>query len=227
MTIPDSPKRRNIVLKNPDLNPYVAELERYEKFIWSRDPEEIEEFEDYLKSQPIVLDLGCGSGNFLRDMARAMPHRNYLGFELRYKRLVLGARKIQKWGIENVRLVQARAEEIAEWFVPGSVHQIHVNFPDPWPKTRHRKNRMIQPKFLDTLKMQLEKGGNFQFKTDHREYFAEALGTFEASEEFEVCELSWDLHNSEFKASNINTEFESLFLSKGLPVYYLKALPKG
>ena len=221
-----SPKRRHLVVKNPDQNPYVTELEQFNKYIWTDDPQEIGEYTAFLEGS-LVLDLGCGSGNFLRDAARAFPERHFLGFELRYKRLVLGARKLKKWGIENVRLVQARAEEIDEWFSPNQLYQVHVNFPDPWPKKRQRKHRLIQEPFLEKLNQLLTKDGNFQFKTDHKEYFEEVLGLIKDSKWFSLAELSWDLHNSEFKPNNIDTEFEKLFLSKGLPVYYLKAFPKG
>lgn len=226
MTEP-APRRRHIAAKDPRKNPYTQEILKHEDLIWLEAPEHTAELADFADAQgPLVLDLGCGSGNFLRHWAQRAPHTRFVGFELRYKRLVLGARKLKKWGLENVRLAQARAEELDQWFGPGTLDRVHVNFPDPWPKKRHRKHRLIQEPWLVKLKSRLKPEGEFWFKTDHREYFQASLELLQSTPHFEVVELSWDLHNSEYAAENVLTEFEMLFRSKGLPVYHLKARPR-
>ncbi len=174
-------------------------------------------------SKPIVVDLGCGAGNFLRDYALLFPEYNFYGFELRYKRLVKGALKFKKHNIPNVRLIQARAEDLALWFPQGSLKEVYVNFPDPWPKTRHLKHRLITPGFLERLSGLLEENGTFVFKTDHREYFDPVKSLIESSGLFEVTGYSEDLHHSPFNEQNIPTEFELLFKTKGYPIYYIKS----
>lgn len=219
-------RREQIAAKDHSKNPYTKEILDYQDFIWLEAPQQTPEREAFLEpSAPWVADLGCGSGNFLRHWAQREPQTRFVGFELRYKRLVLGARKLRKWGIDNVRMAQARAEEIEQWFGAESLTRVHVNFPDPWPKKRHRKNRLIQEPWLEKLNQVLRSDGQFWFKTDHREYFESSLELIERTPHFEVDQLSWDLHNSEYAAENILTEFEMLFRSKGLPVYHLTARP--
>jgi len=207
-------------------NPYTQSIHEHSDLIWMDGTPPAGKLESFLSDgAPVVLDLGCGAGNFLRDSALKFPEERFIGFELRYKRLVLGARKMKKWGIKNVRLSKMRAEKLGEWIKPQSLDRVHVNFPDPWPKTRHRKHRMIQAPFLAELQKMLKSSGVFQFKTDHREYFESSLELLKETPYFEVIELSWDLHQSEYKDDNVYTEFERLFLSKGMPVYHLKARP--
>jgi len=207
-------------------NPYTQSIHEHTDLIWMDGVPPQEEFESFREGDhPLVLDLGCGAGNFLRDSALKFPEERFIGFELRYKRLVLGARKMKKWGISNVRLSKMRAENLGKWIGLETLDRVHVNFPDPWPKKRHRKHRMIQAPFLADLQKLLKQTGVFQFKTDHKEYFESVVELLKETSYFEVVELSWDLHHSEYKDENIYTEFERLFLNKGMPVYHLKARP--
>ncbi len=174
-------------------------------------------------SKPIIIDLGCGAGNFLRDYARLYPDFNFYGFELRFKRLVKGALKFKKHKLTNIRLIQARAEDITSWFPSGSIKEVNINFPDPWPKKKHLKHRLMTAGFLVKLNDLLEEGGHFVFKTDHCDYFRPVKSLIEESGLFDVVGCSEDLHNSPFNEHNIPTEFEQLFLSKGYPIYYIKS----
>ena len=173
-------------------------------------------------SRPIIVDLGCGAGNFLRDYALSLPDTDFFGFELRYKRLVKGALKFKKRNLTNVRLIQARAEDIALWFPPGSIREVNINFPDPWPKKKQLKHRLITADFLVILRELLEENGRFVFKTDHQDYFCLAKKLIEESGAFEIIGYTEDLHNSPLHEQNIPTEFELLFKNKGYPVYYIK-----
>jgi len=172
---------------------------------------------------PIVIDLGCGAGNFLRDYALRHPEYDFYGFELRYKRLVKGALKFKKHNLNNIRLIQAKAEDVTAWFPNRSVREVHINFPDPWPKKRQLKHRLITPRFLAGIGCMLETGGHLVFKTDHQDYFRPVRSLIEESGLFDVVGYSEDLHNSPLNEENIPTEFEQLFRSKGLPIYFIKS----
>jgi tRNA (guanine-N7-)-methyltransferase len=208
---------------NPDRNPYVSRLEEHRDIIKTLPIESNLEFFDFVRSPgPLIVDLGCGAGNFLRDYAVCRPETRFVGFELRYKRLVKGAVKLKKHAITNVRLVQARAEDIDLWLPQNSTKEIHVNFPDPWPKNRHRKHRLISERFLSTLRRLLTPEGSFFFKTDHEDYFHYVVDRIDACPFLETTAYSEDLHRSEYNEYNILTEFELLFKKKGFPVFYLK-----
>lgn len=217
------------VLPNPKRNnPYILEIQNHQDRIWFSPEEAGADLAEFVAAPgPLRLDLGCGAGNFLRSWALAEPQARYVGFELRYKRLVVAARKFNKSAVHNVRLAKARAEDLTSWFAPKTLDRVHVNFPDPWPKARQQKHRLLGQRFLGDLKTLLAQKGEFWFKTDHKEYFEWALGQIELSGLYELVELSWDLHHSPYQEHNLLTEFEGLFLSQGLPVYHLKAIPKA
>ncbi len=209
----------------PELNPYVSKLEEYREIITTLPIEANAELRDFIQlPNRLILDLGCGAGNFLRDYASISKQSNFIGFELRYKRLVKGAIKLKKRNLFNVKLVQARAEDIDLWFSDRKVDEIYINFPDPWPKKRHHKHRLMSVAFMDKVRKILDaENGFLVFKTDHKEYFDSVVALFQQQvTEFKIIERSDDLHNSEFNEHNIYTEFESLFKGKGYPVYYLK-----
>ncbi|OGH01045.1 MAG: tRNA (guanosine(46)-N7)-methyltransferase TrmB [Candidatus Lambdaproteobacteria bacterium RIFOXYD1_FULL_56_27] len=209
-------------------NPYILEIQNHQDQIWFSPEQAGADLADFVSGPGALrLDLGCGAGNFLRSCALAEPQARFVGFELRYKRLVVAARKFKKSQLQNVRLAKARAEDLTSWFAQGTLDRVHVNFPDPWPKARQQKHRLLGQRFLADLKVLLKKEGEFWFKTDHKEYFEWALGQIEACGFYEVVELSWDLHHSPYQEHNQLTEFEGLFLSQGLPVYHLKAILKA
>lgn len=206
------------------MNPYVAKVQQHSDIIMSQNSEGDPDRSGFISfSKPIIVDLGCGAGNFLRDYARQYPDYNFFGFELRYKRLVKGALKFKKHNLENIRLIQARAEDIASWFPAGSIREVNINFPDPWPKKRHLKHRLMTADFVAKLSQLLEEQGHFVFKTDHQEYFHPVVELVKESGLFDVVGYSEDLHNSPLNEQNIPTEFEQLFQSKGYPIYYIKS----
>ncbi len=208
---------------DPDLNPYIAQIQHHKDIIRTASIDDVPSFHDFTDlSRPVVVDLGCGAGNFLRDYALSTPDCSFVGFELRYKRLVKSAIKFKKHGITNVRLIQARAEDVALWFPPRSIKEVHINFPDPWPKKRHRKHRLISSEYLKTLAALLVANGRLAFKTDHEDYFHAVINLIEHESLYEIVERSEDLHNSIYNRENISTEFELLFKNKGYPVYYVK-----
>lgn len=210
---------------DPKVNPYVEAIKEHEDVIWQSKKDQKFDFGFFSdQNKKVILDLGCGAGNFLRDYAKNCPEYNFIGFELRFKRLVKGALKFKKWNIDNSKLVQGRAEEIGCWFEPSTIKEININFPDPWAKKRQKKHRLITLDYMKEMHNVLEPGGNFVFKTDHREYFFTVVELLKQQVDFKLMEYSEDLHNSEYNEKNIPTEFEGLFKSQGCPVYYLKTV---
>ncbi|MCP4298503.1 MAG: tRNA (guanosine(46)-N7)-methyltransferase TrmB [Proteobacteria bacterium] len=205
-------------------NPYIAELENHTDIIKRVGKGAFFNVDTFCHpDRRLILDLGCGAGNFLRDYAEAFPQYNFIGFELRYKRLVKGAIKFKKGDLSNIRLVKGRAEEIPSLFQSNSIDEININFPDPWAnKKRQLKHRLITSNYLEKIYPLLKNGGNFVLKTDHQEYFNWVLNILGKQKRYKLIEFTEDLHKSEFNESNIPTEFELLFRGKNFPVYYLK-----
>jgi len=140
-------------------------------------------FEPFL-SPPLRLtvDLGFGRGELLLELAGAEPQAAFLGVEYSYKRVLKLARRLARTPLRNLRLVCATAEAIVEDRLPdGFVHAFWINFPDPWPKKRHHRRRLIQQPFVRQLARRLEPGGTLHVATDHEGY-AEAIAEVLAGE---------------------------------------------
>ena len=129
----------------------------------------------------LVVDVGFGRGELLLELARSAPGCAYLGVEHSWKRVLKMTRRLAKTEIDNVRLVCASAEEVVAALAPGSVAGFWVNFPDPWPKKRHHRRRLLQPAFVRELALRLAHGGFLEVATDHEDY-AEAIAWVLAAE---------------------------------------------
>jgi tRNA (guanine-N7-)-methyltransferase len=124
---------------------------------------------------PLVVELGFGRGEFLLELAAREPETAHLGVEVSHKRVLKVARRLARTQLRNVRLVEARAEAVVgECLAPASVRAFWVNFPDPWPKKRHQRRRLLQPPLVRELALRLAPGGELHAATDHVEY-AEAI----------------------------------------------------
>jgi tRNA (guanine-N7-)-methyltransferase len=120
----------------------------------------------------LVVDVGFGRGELLQALALGEPARAYLGVEYSMKRVLKLTRRLARSGIDNVRLVQASAEAAVRELPERSVAGFWVNFPDPWPKKRHHRRRLLQGPFVHDLATRLAAGGFLEVATDHEEYAA-------------------------------------------------------
>lgn len=122
--------------------------------------------------RPILLEFGCGHGHWLTSYAEAFPDIFCLGADLISARVKKGNGKRDRRGLKNLHFVKAEATELLSvWSQEVPIAQAFMLFPDPWPKKRHFKNRMIQPAFLSQLAGLMPKNAPFHFRTDHPGYF--------------------------------------------------------
>ena len=213
------------------INPYMARIYDYpELLIPHPTPENFKQIWDNKKNDSPIpagkvnLEIGCGSGRYLIGSALASPQDFFIGFELRYKRLVLAAKKMDQQKIHNILLIRERGEFLQEYMPNNSVDRIHINFPDPWPKKSRRKNRILNTEFLRVILPLFRSKGELLFKTDHLEYFETVTKLLQQLKPYTIVEHTSDLHSSEYSKNNILTEFEMLFKSKGNPpIGYLRA----
>jgi len=126
---------------------------------------------DVAEPLPLVVEVGFGRGEFLLALAAERPERAFLGVEYSGKRVLKMARRVARSGLANLRLIQARGEDVVqELLAPGSVETFWINFPDPWPKKRHHRRRLIQPALASALALRLVPGGLLQVATDDVDY---------------------------------------------------------
>jgi tRNA (guanine-N7-)-methyltransferase len=153
------------------------------------DPEEVREkgwaalfAQDLAAPFALVVELGFGRGEFLLDLAARAPGVAHVGVEVSHKRVLKLARRLARLPLGNVRLVCATAElAVRELLASASVTACWINFPDPWPKKRHHRRRLIQAPFVRALAERLAPGGELHVATDHVEY-AEQVAAVLAAE---------------------------------------------
>jgi len=175
-------------------------------------------------SGKVHLEIGGGSGRYLIGWALANPQDFFIGLELRYKRLVLAAKKMKQLNTHNILLMRERGEFLHEYMPNNSMDCMHINFPDPWSKKSRRKNRILSAEFLSVMLPLFRSKGELLFKTDHLEYFETVTETLQQLKTYKIVAHTSDLHNSEYNENNILTEFEMLFKSKGNPpIGFLRA----
>ena len=122
-------------------------------------------------SAPVVADIGFGRGEFLFDLAQRQPEGAFLGIEYSFKRVLKLARRLARSELRNVRLIEAPAQVLVEEFLPeASLSGVWINFPDPWPKKRHHRRRLMQAEFIRGLTRCLRPAAEIHVATDHPEY---------------------------------------------------------
>lgn len=133
------------------------------------------------RSAPTILEIGFGMGETTTAIAQAHPEHNYLGVEVHSPGVGSLLKQIDEHGLSNLRIVQHDAVEVVEnMLAPACLAGIHVFFPDPWPKKRHHKRRLIQPPFVDLLATRLAPGGYLHLATDWEEYAQQMLEVAQA-----------------------------------------------
>lgn len=163
------------------------------------------------------VDLGCGDGTFLIEMAKHYPERNFLGVERLLGRVRKVCRQARLGSLENVRALRLETTYAVEWLLPRQVaDRVHLLFPDPWPRKKHHKRRlMCQEPFLRSVHGLLKPGGEFWFKTDHEEYFEVAEEFLKSIDFFE--RLPWP--ENEYYPT---TDFEKLWQEEGRKIQGLR-----
>jgi tRNA (guanine-N7-)-methyltransferase len=121
--------------------------------------------------RPLALEIGCGVGDFIARTAADHPDWNFIALDYYNKGCLKTCRRVEKQGLSNVRVLRVEAREfIAERLAPGSLHAVYINCPDPWPKKRHRKRRLVNRTFVEFLRTYLAPGGELYFATDFDDY---------------------------------------------------------
>jgi tRNA (guanine-N7-)-methyltransferase len=163
---------------------------------------------------PVTLEIGSGKGRFLLEAGSSAPERNFLGIEksLHYFRVIVD--RLERAGLENVRVINHDAHFVIAKMIPdATVADVHIYFPDPWPRPRERKRRIIRSEVLREIDRILVSGGSGLYVTDHREYFEKSVPLFEEWFAAEGAELD--------SSVEARTNYEAKYREEGRPIYQI------
>ena len=163
--------------------------------------------------QPVELEIGCGDGGFLFEYAQRHPDRNFLGVERLLGRVRKLSKKGLREGLTNLRLLRIEARYVLEYLLPEHAFEaLHIYFPDPWPKDRHRRHRLINETFPPLARRILRQKGVIYLRTDDPVYFGQMQETFQDLKDFAVETTPGEI-------ASITTEFERQWLDQGRHIH--------
>ena len=184
--------------------------------------------ERFGNSNPIVLELGCGKGEYTIALAERDPERNYIGVDIKGARLWKGAKYATEHALPNVAFLRTRVEFITAFFAPGEVSEVWLTFSDP--QYRSENSRLCSPLFLERYRSFLKPGGIVHLKTDSR-FLHEYARAVCAANKLQVLACTTDLYGTADAESSVSaiqpvvkevqTFYEQLFLQQGYPITYL------
>ena len=170
---------------------------------------------------PLNLEIGFGVGNFIIEMGIREPNENFIGIDFYHKGIRKVITRIAKYEIYNARIVYGDAKEkLPLLFAPEELNRIYINFPDPWPKKRHHKRRLIKPDFIKVLAEKLRCDGEIHIATDHEAYAMEILGFFKKDQ---LLKNKNGLGTFLFQKEGVpKSKYEKKFINAGERIFYLE-----
>ncbi len=227
--MPDEPRFRDLPvekLRHPDLNPYLEIHRTFGPPVLTAEQAQAltGRWETaFGREAPLHLEIGTGNGFFLTEMARRQPDWNWLGVELRFKRVILTAKKLKAAGVDpQARVMRYDAHCLADLFSDNDLHGVYINHPDPWPKDRHAKHRLFSDHFCALLDRLVSPGGEVRLKTDFEGHI-QMLRAHATAGPWEVLGSSRDIAREGAPwEDDFTTNYQGKFNEIGAPVYGLR-----
>ena len=171
--------------------------------------------------RPLELEIGSGKGTFLLAESGARPDVNFVGIEYARRYWIFAADRLRRAERKNARVVLAEASAFVRDFIGNeTLSAIHVYFPDPWPKTRHHRRRLLQTAFVEELASKLKPGARLSVATDHREYFVAIVASVKRSP---LVEVDFAATKAALESELVGTNFERKYRREGRNIYMLAA----
>ncbi|MBR6014997.1 MAG: tRNA (guanosine(46)-N7)-methyltransferase TrmB [Firmicutes bacterium] len=175
---------------------------------------------------PIYLELGCGKGKFISTHAAKYPDRNFIGAEGQPTVILRALEKAEELGEKNLFFICGFVRDVREYFAPGEIAGVYLNFSDPWPKSKHGRRRLTYHEKLTAYTEVMREGGFIEIKTDNEGLFEFTLEQIEEAG-LTTIEMTRDLHAEgtnvqSADAREITTEYEDKFVGTGKNINYVK-----
>ncbi|GAB3527189.1 tRNA (guanosine(46)-N7)-methyltransferase TrmB [Pontibacter brevis] len=181
--------------------------------------------EHFQNNNPIVLEVGCGRGEYTLGMARLFPNKNFIGSDIKGERLWKGSTLAEEDEMQNVAFLRTFIEQMDDNFAENEIDEIWITFPDPRPRDRDIKRRLTSPRYLELYRRILKPGGLIHLKTDNLGLYEYTLEVLQEQE----ADISHLLHTSDLYQSDLQehtlgiyTTYEKRYLAEGVPIKYLQ-----
>lgn len=180
------------------------------------------DFAEYFgNDNPLHMEIGCGKGQFIAELAARTPDINYIAVEVNRNVICDACKKAMEAGLKNIIFLHCGAEILPKYIKESSVERLYLNFSCPFPKNAYENRRLTNIRFLEIYDYMLSSDAEIHQKTDNMHFFEYSLEQYSLAG-FKIKNLSLDLHNSDFEG-NIITEYENRFSSMGMPIYRVEA----
>ena len=180
---------------------------------------------------PVYLEIGCGKGQFILTRAERNPQANFIAVEGQANVILRAMEKAEAAELSNLRLFIDFVNDLNDYFEPGELAGVYLNFSDPWPKARHDKRRLTYHKRLENYFQVMGEDGFVEFKTDNEGLFEFTLEEIQllAEKGLEMAEMTRDLHgpDSQLESRQVTTEYEDKFRAAGKNINYVKIKRKS
>ena len=215
-------KKKNLEARLEEVKEYILHTECEEKDFEKDVEKSLFDYESVFgNSNPVRLEIGCGKGQFICEMAKRNPDVNFIAVEKIKNVIVAACEKAKEEGLTNVKFIAGCAEYLPRFIPENSVELIYLNFSCPFPKAKYARHRLTHRFFLEIYRKLLTEKGEIHQKTDNMHFFEFSLEEYSAAK-YTIRNLSLDLHNSGFEG-NIVTEYEKRFSDLGQPIYRVEA----
>ena len=215
-------KKKNLEARLEEVKEYILHTECEEKDFEKDVEKSLFDYEAVFgNSNPVRLEIGCGKGQFICEMAKRNPDVNFIAVEKIKNIIVAACEKAKEEGLPNVKFIAGCAEYLPRFIPENSVELIYLNFSCPFPKAKYARHRLTHRFFLEIYRKLLTEKGEIHQKTDNMHFFEFSLEEYSAAK-YTIRNLSLDLHNSGFEG-NIVTEYEKRFSDLGQPIYRVEA----
>ena len=179
--------------------------------------------EIFKNDNPITLEIGCGNGDYTIGIARQFPDQNCIGVDVKGSRIYNGAKTCREEGLTNGAFLRLRMHALEDLFASDEVEEFWITFPDPRPRDRDIKRRLVHPRYLNHYRNVSRKGAIVNLKTDNHDFYLYALEVCK-EENLEILASTDNLYESEHLdlCLGIQTKYEKKYLEEGIKINYLK-----
>lgn len=173
---------------------------------------------------PIVVEMACGNGEYTVGLAKVFPEKNFIGVDIKGARIWKGSTIAIEEGLNNVAFLRTQIQLVDKFFETNEVSEIWITFPDPRPKSKDEKLRLMHPRFLEIYKKIMKTGGILHLKTDNTGFFDYSLEVIRERQDIENLKYTYDLYNSPLISEHfgIRTKYEKIFHEDGHDIKYMR-----